>query len=134
MLIEFRVENHRSLRDEQVLTMESGSLGDNRDTRPRRVPGHSEPLLPVVALYGANASGKSNVLMALAFMREAVLLSHRLWSPEDGVPRDPFAWGSKRDEPSLFEVKILVDGVRFEYGFTASDECFLVIRSSLETI
>ncbi len=114
MLIEFRVANHRSLRDEQVLTMEAGRVGDESDPRPRRVPGHSEPLLTVAGLYGANASGKSNVLAALAFMCDAVVASHRLWASDEGLPRDPFAWGPKKTEPSLFEVAMLLDGVRFE--------------------
>ncbi|MGD0655318.1 MAG: ATP-binding protein [Thermoguttaceae bacterium] len=131
MLIEFRVENHRSLRDEQVLTMEAGRIGNESDPRPRQIPGHLESLLTVAGLYGANASGKSNVLAALAFMCEAVVMSHRFWSPDEGeprepfVPRDPFAWGSKRKDPSLFEVTFLLDSVQFQYGFKASDECFL---------
>jgi uncharacterized protein len=125
MLIEFRVENHRSLRDEQVLTMDAGRVGDDADPRPRRVSGYSERLLPVAALYGANASGKSNVLAALAFMRDAVLLSQGSWAPDEGVPRDPFAWGPKRSEPSMFEVMMLIDGIRYQYGFVADDKCFL---------
>ena len=52
-------------------------------------------------------------------------MSHRSWPPDEGVPRDPFAWGQKKTEPSLFEVTLLLDGVRFQYGFQASDECFL---------
>ncbi len=125
MLIEFRVENHRSLRDEQVLTMEAGRVGDETDARPRHVTGHPESLLPVAVLYGANASGKSNVLASLAFMREAVLVSHRNWPPDEGVPRDPFAWGPKRSEPSLFEVTALISDVRYQYGFLVNDECVL---------
>jgi hypothetical protein len=125
MLIEFRVENHRSLRDEQVLSMEAANLGEPSDKRPRKVVGHATPLLPAVGLYGANASGKSNVLSALAFMREAVILSHRYWSPDGGVPRDQFAWGVRKAEPSLYEVTLLINGVRFQYGFQASDEAFL---------
>ena len=125
MLIEFRVENYRSLRDEQVLTMEAGRVGDDNDIRVRKVEGHSEPLLPVAALYGANASGKTNVLTALSFMRLAVADSHRSWGPTDGIPRDPFAWGPKRSEPSTFEVGILINGVRYEYGFSASDDAFV---------
>jgi uncharacterized protein len=125
MLIDFRVANHRSLRDEQVLTMEAGRVGDEADPRPRHVSGHAEPLLTVAGLYGANASGKSNVLAALAFMDEAVRLSHRAWAPDKGVPRDPFAWGPRKTEPSLFEVTLLRDGVRYQYGFSASDERFL---------
>ncbi len=125
MLIEFRVENYRSLRDEVVLTMAAGRGGDESDTRPRLVSGHAESLLTVAAIYGANASGKSNVLSALNFLREAVLLSHRVWAPDEGILRNPFAWGPKRAEPSLFEVTFLVDSVRYQYGFVASDECFL---------
>ena len=125
MLIEFRVENHRSLRDEQVFTMEAGRVGDEDDQRPRRVSGHSVKLLPVGALYGANASGKSNVLGALQFMRDAVSDSQRAWTPDGGVPRDPFAFGLQKNQPSLFEVTMLVDSIRFEYGFVASDDRFL---------
>ena len=125
MLIEFRVENYRSLRDEQVLTMVAGRVGDEADPRPRQIVGLAERLLPIAVLYGANASGKSNVLAALAFMRDAVVLSHRIWPPDEGVPRDPFAWGPKRSEPSLFEVTALISGVRHQYGFSVNDECVL---------
>ena len=50
MLIEFRVENHRSLRREQALTFETGFHGDQDDTRPRQVPGHNGLLLPVIVI------------------------------------------------------------------------------------
>lgn len=125
MLIEFRTENYRSLRDEQALTLQAGRVGKSDDPRPRRVQGYAEPLLTVAALYGANASGKSNVLGALGFMREAVLTSHRAWRPEGGVPRQPFAWGGKPSEPSLFEITLLTGGIRYQYGFVANDERFL---------
>ena len=125
MLIEFRVENHRSIRDEQVLSMEAGRIGVANDQTPRTVEGYSEKILPVVALYGANASGKSNVLSALAFMKEAVIYSHRSWSPDGGIPRDPFAWGQKRSDPSTFEVEIAVGGTRYQYGFRLDDKAFL---------
>lgn len=121
MLVEFRVQNHRSLRDEQVLTMEAARIGDPGDARPRRVPGHNRDLLPAAAIYGANASGKSNVLAALGFMRDAVSDSHRSWPPEGGVPRDAFAWGPPSREPSLFEATVLIEGTRFQYGFVVNE-------------
>ncbi len=124
MLIEFRVANHRSIRDEQALTMQATD-DDPTDPRPRPVKGYARRLVPAAALYGANASGKSNVLSALGFMRDAVAQSHRTWSPEGGIPRDPFAWGIQSSEPSLFEATILVGGVRYQYGFTANDERFV---------
>ncbi len=125
MLIEFRVENYRSIRDEQVLTMEIGRGGSPGDSRPREVVGCTKKVLPVVALYGANASGKSNVLGALASMREAVIHSLRHWSPDEGIPQDPFAWGSKREEPTTFEVEIVIGGTRFRYGFRFDEKVFL---------
>jgi uncharacterized protein len=124
MLVEFRVENYRSIRDEQILSMEAGRIEDDSDPRPRALPGNDKPLLTVAALYGANASGKSNVVSALGFMRDAVTVSHRIWSPEGGVPREPFAWGPKRLEPSFFEVTLLISGVRYQYGFVTSDSSF----------
>jgi len=121
MLVEFRVLNHRSLRTEQALTFESSRSGSADDgVTP---PDHK--LLTVAALYGANASGKSNVLAALNFMRDAVYLSHRIWEPNDGVPRDPFAWGVDVHAPSLFEVTLNLNGVRYQYGFVADNHRFL---------
>jgi AAA15 family ATPase/GTPase len=125
MLIEFRVENHRSIRDEQVLSMEAARIGNESDCRPREVTNHSARILPVVAIYGANGSGKSNVLAAFAYMKEAVSLSQRFWGPDEGVPRDPFAWGDKRGEPSLYEVEMIVEGIRYQYGFMCNDDAFL---------
>lgn len=123
MLVEFRVENHRSIREEQVFTMEAGRVGDATDIRPRHVKGVSAPLLPVVAIYGANASGKSNVLDGLAYMQLVVLLSYRIFSPGSGIPgRIPFAWDGHRNKPSLYEVVIVLDGVRYQYGFVLDDE------------
>ncbi|HTU23958.1 MAG TPA: ATP-binding protein, partial [Pirellulales bacterium] len=73
------------------------------------------------ALYGANASGKSNVLSALFFMREAVLLSMRVWDAKGGIPRTPFGWGSKPGEPSTFEVTYIREGTKYQYGFVVDD-------------
>lgn len=125
MLIEFRVENHRSICDEQALTMSAGRVGASDDPRPREVNGHNIRVLPVAALYGANGSGKSNLLAAFDFMRQAIVHSHRIWAPEGGIPRAPFAWGSKTSEPSVFEVTLLQEGTRYQYGFVADDERFL---------
>ncbi|NER19765.1 MAG: ATP-binding protein [Symploca sp. SIO1C2] len=122
MLIEFRVENHRSLFEEQALTFECSGLGNPSDTRPREIEGHSVPLLPVCVIYGANASGKSNVLSALNFMRESVIYSHRRWEPDTGVPRLPFAWADGLDMPSTFEVTFVQRGTKYQYGFSANDE------------
>lgn len=86
--------------------------------------GYAGKLLPALAIYGANASGKSNVLSAISFMTSAVNLSHRVWDPDAGVPRDTFALGSSGRDSSLFEVQFLAEGVRYQYGFVADDDGF----------
>lgn len=122
MLIEFRVANHRSIRDEQVFTMEASRSSDADSPHVRQLDEHKKALVTVAAIYGANASGKSNVLSALAFMRDAVVESHRFWDPAGGIPRDPFAWGETRREPSLFEVSFLYNKTKYQYGFVINDE------------
>ncbi len=121
MLIEFRVTNHRSIRDEQGITFEA--RGDRKDPRVRQVGKHH--LLPVAAIYGANASGKSNVLTALQWMRDAVVDSFSGWSPGGGVPRQPFAWGEARQRPSTFEAVFFIDGIHHTYGFIVDDKAVL---------
>jgi AAA15 family ATPase/GTPase len=118
LLIQFRVENHRSLRDEQTLSLVASTT--KADHGSIRVDGFSEELLPVVAIYGANASGKSNVLAALDFMRRAVIDSQRRWEPLEPTPREPFLLSDKRKQASLYEAEILVSGIRYRYGFTLS--------------
>jgi AAA15 family ATPase/GTPase len=121
MLIEFRVENHRSLRDEQAISMAASRIGTSDDPRLRKVESYSQPLLPVAVIYGANASGKSNVLSALGFMQSAVTCSHRFWNPKGEIPRTPFAWGENRAEDTTLEVMFLTKGIRYSYGFSVDN-------------
>ncbi len=93
VLLGFTVANVLSLRDEQTLSLVSEGLDDS-PARPTGVTIDGRPVraLPVVGIYGANASGKSNVLGALRQMRAAVLDSHAEWTRVDGlVPRQPVA-------------------------------------------
>jgi hypothetical protein len=119
LLIQFRVENHRSLRDEQTLSLAASSLSARAGAHLLRADGLGEAMVPVVAIYGANASGKSNVLGALGFMRNAVLDSQRSWDVK-GTPQEPFRLSAKRQEPSLYEVDVVVGGTRYRYGFQLS--------------
>ncbi|GAB2908546.1 AAA family ATPase [Streptomyces mayteni] len=120
MLLRFHVTNHASLRDEQELSLVA------EDRHPERaehgVSGGDHRAVPVAAIYGTNASGKSNVIDAMVWMRMAVLSSFRRWDPTGGVPRRPFAL--RRDAstfPSEFSIEFVMDGVRFEFGFTVDD-------------
>jgi hypothetical protein len=113
MLLRFRVANHRSIRDEQTLSLVSV---------PRRGESKKLSTVRVAGIYGANASGKSNVLSALRWMQFAISESHQRWSPSKGVPRHPFRLpGAASGPPSFFELDFLHDGIRYSYGFEADD-------------
>ncbi len=110
MLIRFEVANFRSVLNPVELSMVAVDR-DRVEARP--VPNLGESLLPVAAVYGPNASGKSNVIAALTWLHTAVRNSLRLWDEE--VPVEPFAFTGGQDRPSEFAVECTVGGVRFEY-------------------
>jgi len=126
MLLRFAVENYLSIRDRQELLLTaSKQIKDRDDVLINCGTPTGRQALPVIVIYGANASGKSNVLLAFNFMQSAVAFSHSKGSPKGGVPRsihklDPDC----ADRPSVFEVDFVLDGVRYHYGFTATDERF----------
>lgn len=109
MLRSFRVANHKSIRAEQEMLL---------------VPSYEKdrPVVQVAAVYGGNASGKSNLIDALRWMRSAVRLSVRQWEAEGGVPRSPFRLDlAALGEPSSYSVDLLLDGVQYLYGFAVDD-------------
>lgn len=124
MLIEFRVKNFRSLRDEQVLSMVASSDKELRDTHVVETGLKAAPgLLKSAAIYGANASGKSTVIRALQVMREVVIGSAVRFRPGQALPGQPFRLDSRSvSEPIEFEVTFLRDGVRWQYGFAMTTE------------
>ena len=122
MLLRFRVSNFRSFRTEQTLSMVAGPIRDRSET-VFHPSGVEDGVLPVAAIYGANASGKTNVVLALQFMRNAVRNSHARWEPDKPIQLDPFAGESA--SPTTFAADFLLDGVRYQYGFSAIPEAVL---------
>jgi hypothetical protein len=120
MLLSFRFANFRSFQDEQELSLIAGP-GKEKAEVLIPAPGVDEEGLPVAAIYGANASGKSNILRALGFMVSAVRLSHAAWKPDSEIPREPFA-GSDATIPSSFAIDFLDQGVRYQYSFSVTNE------------
>lgn len=122
MLLRFAASNFRSLKDEQELSLIATSLTGRADG-VARVGAIDQGVLRVAAIYGANASGKTNVLRALHFMATAVEDSQTSWKPDQPIPRQPFRLDqTSRDSASQFEVDIAIDSTRYQYGFSVSSE------------
>jgi AAA15 family ATPase/GTPase len=122
MLIEFSVSNFRSFREKQTLSMVASSrLGKKRNVFDPKVEGDDLPkLLKVAAIYGPNASGKSNLVKALNVVTK--LLSS---SPGENskIPVQPFRFDSELlEKPSCFETNFIEDGLRFQYILRTTSE------------
>lgn len=124
MLVEFRVKNFRSLRDEQVLTLVASSDKTLLDTHAADTGLKAAPhLLKTAVVYGANASGKSNLIKALQYMRGVVVESAALQPGQTFDRLQPFRLdATSGSEATEFEVTFILDGVRYQYGFAMTGQ------------
>ena len=124
MLIEFSVANFRSVRERQTLSLVKAKGDEREHTNTFTAQAFNEyALLRSVALYGPNAGGKSNFLRGLEIMRTIVQKSAKDMQRGDPLSVTPFRLQSDvRVAPSEFEVTFLVGGVRYQYGFSATEE------------
>lgn len=123
MLIEFRVKNYRSIKDEQVLSLVAAKEKTYSETHLIKTGIKSIPALVRSAVfYGPNAGGKTNLVKALAFARDLVSLSTKIQLGEK-FNIQPFRLDKKtNEEPSEFEFTFAEGGVRYQYGFILSPE------------
>ncbi len=126
MLLRFAVSNHLSIKETQELSFIKSALKGPEEGLLSTPALPKDKVLPAAIIYGPNASGKSNLLAALAFMQQAVLASHREWAPDAGIPQKPFLLSKEfLNKPSRFELDFDVKGVRHNYGFACSSTEFL---------
>jgi hypothetical protein len=122
MLIEFSAENFRSLKDKIVLSLiASPKNARDKDTNQNNLIPINEQLslLRGVAIYGANASGKSNIIRAFALMRSVVSKSAS-FQEEDLLPMEPFMLTEfTQKAPTTFQAIFMINGIQYRYGFTA---------------
>lgn len=124
-LVEFRAQNARSFKDEVTLAMAATAVSERRFIRyvPWREGGKPLLLLPAAGTFGANASGKTNLLKVMSDMRDHVMASFKRSRPGGRIPRRPFLLdkGSKT-HPSRYEIELVLEGVLHQYGFELDDD------------
>ena len=118
MIINFTVGNYRSFKDKKVLSMEATAI---KELNESVIEKEGYRLLPSAVIYGANSSGKSNFLKAIGKFGEIVNYSSKM-SSTDKLNITPFLLNQKStQEPSFFEIEILIDNQTYTYGFTADN-------------
>lgn len=121
MIVEFKVENFLSFKDLTTLSMVTAkSFKEHKDTHTFTID-NKLSLLKSAVIYGNNASGKSNLLEAMEFMKQIILNSFRdalLENSDRKFPLEKFALNSKSEqELTFFEVSFLNNGTKYRYGF-----------------
>lgn len=125
VLLSFKAGNVRSFREEFKLDLLATALAEPTVRRAVtwRQGGSPVDVLPAAGIFGANASGKTNVLRAMDDLRSLVVGSFRSGRPSGGVPRRPFLLDDDSvRQPSKFEVDLVLHGIRHQYGLTIDKE------------
>jgi AAA15 family ATPase/GTPase len=121
MLIGFSVGNYKSFKETVTLSMVASSItGEDKDLDENNVfeINHRLKLLKSAAIYGANASGKSNLVAAINFMKWFVLNSSKETQVSEAIYIEAFRLSTQTEkEPSFFEIVFLLEDKTFRYGF-----------------
>ena len=122
MLIEFSVTNFKSIQTTQTLSLVASPATELQEQNCFTTSEKGMPwLLRSIAIYGPNASGKSNFLEAMDFMESFVTESSKDGQEGEQIEVNPFLFNTvNRDEPSVFEVLFLQEEVRYQYGFAVN--------------
>ncbi|MDZ8105524.1 MAG: ATP-binding protein [Nostoc sp. DedQUE12a] len=124
MLIEFSVENYRSIQEKQTLSMVASEDEKMLHTNSFVMPNTEKlRLLTSAVIYGPNASGKSNLLRAMQTLRTLVMNSATKMQVGDKLPIEPFKLNSESAKnPTNFEIIFIHQGTRYEYGVSLNRE------------
>jgi AAA15 family ATPase/GTPase len=114
MLVQFTVGNFLSFNQKRTLNLEAKGISELKTNISTF---KAEKILRSAIIYGANSSGKSNLIKAFERMREVVLTSVRL-NDTDELDYSPFLFSTESEnQPTFFEIVFWQDSTRYRYGF-----------------
>lgn len=136
MLVSFSLENWMSFRDEVTFSMVA-SRERQHGHRVPRLQKYKTKILPIAAIYGGNASGKTNFFSALRFAQRLIV---RGTQPGSLISVDPFLLDSSAERrPSKFRFELLIDEKIYEYSFAVTykeivEEKFVLVTGTSENV
>jgi AAA15 family ATPase/GTPase len=126
MLIEFSVENFKSIRERQTISMVASNYYKellDKNTFEVKCDENFPRLLKSAVIYGANASGKSSLVDAMTCLDYMVCFSANEKQADDEIEVIPFRLSRQtREADSEFEISFFAEGVRYQFGFSANTE------------
>lgn len=122
MIIEITVENWMSFRDPVTFSMVASRERQHGERVPR-VAKYPTRVLPVAAIYGGNASGKTNFFKALGFVKNLVIKGTL---PDSLIAVEPFRLDvAMAKQPTRFSFQLLVEETIYEFSFTLTHKAIL---------
>lgn len=116
MLLNFTIGNFRSFSERKTLSMEPASISDHPQNIIKR---DQYSFLSSAVIYGANSSGKSNLLRGVNTMKRIVVENFDKRSVSE-IPYDPFLLNTRTShEPTFYEVVFWIENIKYRYGFEA---------------
>lgn len=123
MILEIRLSNFFSIKEEVVLDLTAGNSQSKKaqELSQNVFPFKDTQILKTVALYGANASGKSSIIKAIRFCCSLVFESH-MHNENIVYNFQPFKFEGYKNKPSTFLIRFVSNGVEFEYSFSLTQK------------
>jgi len=119
VVLEIRLKNFFSIKEEIVLNFRAGKINTqvSKTLTANIIDFHGEHILKSIGLFGANASGKSNIIRAINFCCCLILDSHQ---HNEGVifSFSPFKFEGWTEKPSSFFINFYCDGIEYDYSFS----------------
>jgi AAA15 family ATPase/GTPase len=121
MIQEFSIENTLSIKDRQTISFEALGGGDDD---VHLIQAGNKRLLKLAALYGANGSGKTNILVAFSVLMKFILNSVSAIKPAEKIGVIPFLFDDDYvSRPSSFEIVFYIEDIQYTYSINLDKNC-----------
>jgi len=119
MVLEIRISNFYSIKDEITLDLRAANIKSqkSKSLNDNIFKINNTEVLKTVAIYGANASGKSNIIKAIRFCNAMIFKSH-LFNENISYPFTAFKFNSYQNKPSSYFIRFISKGIEYEYSFS----------------
>jgi AAA15 family ATPase/GTPase len=124
MLVNFRVKNFKSFKNNTEFSMEATKLKNLKESNTFKINNIS--LLKSAVIYGANASGKSNLLDAMNKMKTILISSHSMQEMQTYI-HEPFLLNTEFEkESTLYEIELIINDELYRYGFEIDEKSIIL--------
>lgn len=122
MVLEIRLSNFYSIKEEVVLDFRAANLNSaNAKALKDNIVEHQKTkVLKTLVIYGANASGKSNIIKAIRFCNAMIFMSHNN-NVNDSFNFTPFKFENFSNKPSSYFIRFLLNEIEYEYSFSLTN-------------